>query len=360
MAAMYLYFLVAVALPAQLFAQLPARNVDPIFLLSEAYSQESLVVGRNPGIDRVEFFEHWLRRFQQVVMDNPLSPMRDVARSKINELLNGLGRWRESLEVYDLRLLEATSEHQRGQFWYDIGEVAYNGYFVERDDALAVRSIESFAKAREVKGNGPWAIVGLQRSAQLEAFAFGNHCRAGDLYVQSFEVAERLAPPELTQMGETQRNLLLETALQGAVREFAAAEDGARALEAIRRLESLENRRLPMEIHLGVLLGEGHQREGLREYCDYVDAWLRRRTYDETMLNLMATLAFHYQAVGARDRAVAWNEAVLRRAEEPTFPKDKAELLKSTVHRLRVLYTTAGEHEKRARLDQRIATWDNP
>jgi hypothetical protein len=138
----------------------PNRRADPIRGIDAEYIRASDAVRSDPTVDRNAFYEVWLATFKEAAEQYPRSHHVPLARRRIIELLNGLGRYPESITLLEEELQGAKGDWNpqfpvsgRAFLYYQIGELAYSAYLAGKDRYFARKAIDSFYKVRMLTGS---------------------------------------------------------------------------------------------------------------------------------------------------------------------------------------------------------------
>lgn len=323
----------------------PRAAQDPIGAMDQAYIHESKTAHFDDDLDRQRFYERWLQAFRQALQEHPDSAYVRTARSRTIELLNGLGRYRESIVALQEEYDAAGSDRSRAETLYHVGELAYK-LGMSGDVEMARKSINSFTQVRAlVKEPNEWWVIGLCKSASLQSLVFSAHLEAAENYAKAYEIMPGLTPARRENLSSQQ--YYQEELPQRMAVEYAWAGRAEESIAALKRLDQLEDRHFSMVHHLRALLHSPKDRPQVpAAVVDYAAAWLEAHPNSQDAAQLGIDIARAYTDNGNRERSIEWYENVLRYAEDGEAgigTRNAADLAASS---LQGLYYQTGQTKK--------------
>lgn len=352
------------ALPATYFGliaclcqPIPEEN-DPICRMQAEYRVLSDELRQDRSIDRRPIYEDWFERLQRAVQQFPKSPCAGWASGESYALLNGLGRYLESLDLLEEGLAKAKTDGSRRYYLQQMGEVSYWAALAEKDQALARKSMDSFARLRDLEGtpNAGWA-TGFEHEGSLQSMVFEEHERAAEAFAEAHRV--------YTNLTEAQRKSLSDVGgppperwLQQAAVEFARVGRAQEAIIALEELDKVQGRRQTLGGHLLLVLGDDSQEPKPSELYDFAASWLDKHPDEPRRPEVALRVAEGYDRLGRVDAAADRFEELLREAEDPTFRGKWRSVVEIAAAKLGNLYYRTTQQDRMDRLVERRRQWN--
>lgn len=344
---------------ACLIPPIPDEN-DPICRLQSEYRREADMLRADRSVDRRPIYEDWFERLQRAVQQFPDSPCAGWATRESRALLNGLGRYRESLDMLEEGLAKAESDGSRGYYLQQMGEVSYWIAFAEKDAELARKSMDSFARLRELEKtpNAGWA-TGFEHEGSLQSVVFQNHGRAAEAFAEAHRV--------YTGLSEVQRKGMSDSAgppperwLQQAAVEYARVDRAQDAIVALQELETVQGRRQSLGQHLLLVLGDDSQEPKPGALYDFVASWLDEHPDEPRRPEVALRVAEGYDRLGRTEKAAVRFEELLQDAENPAFRERWRAVVEIAAAKLGNLYFRTTQQDKMDLLVERRRDWKLP
>jgi tetratricopeptide (TPR) repeat protein len=320
---------------------------------------EAELIRGNYSFDRKAYYEHWLNRFEVASIENPGSRNVGLAVRRKVELLNGLGRFRESLDTVREILVMTKSEEARLNLLYDMGEIGRMVALIENDPEVAREALDSFAHVVKARGvTTGQSVTSLQQSADLEAAMFGNHARSAELYMQALAGLDQLTEPERRAMSD--RQSYVKTCLAGAAVEYAKANHPDRAIEVFRRFEEVGE---PNQVRIQLLemIRGAKEMEARRTLAGFAWEWAERHPDAPEVENVWYEIGMRYRGIAEQTRAAMAFQKFVDLVEKPGAPADPTAVVTARSY-LRDYYKNTGDKEKLQALEALLqqAPADNP
>jgi tetratricopeptide (TPR) repeat protein len=345
---------------ASLVPPVPDEN-DPVCRLQSEYRREGDVLRADRSIDRRPIYEDWFERLQQATQRHPDSDCAGWATRESRALLNGLGRYRESLGMLEEGLAKATTDASRGYYLQQMGEVSFRVAFAEKDSQLAHKCIDSYARLRELEKtpNAGWP-TGFEYEGTLQAVVLKNHLGAADAFAAAYRV--------YTQLPEAQQRNASDVAgaagprsehwLQQAAAEYARVDRPQEAIAAINELEKISGRRQSMGDHLLSVLGNGAPEHSPKALYDHIAAWLDEHPDEPRGPEVILLVGQGYERLGNTESAIATLEDLLRKAENQAFREQWRTVTEMAAAHLGRLYIQSSQLKKMENLVERRRDWN--